>query len=250
MALSPDGQLVAVGQYVQEGWVELWDLASAERVRQHQGGEAVGALSFSATGSLLAASRGDGSVTLWDVPTGDVLAEWPSAGVSACHGAAFHPLRDEMAVAGERNAVSIRDAQTGEIQRELALPNPPESCEVSQLAYRPDGGMLAAAMFWEQRIALWEGDTFAGDLTHPDSGTIWRIAWSPDGRLLAAVENAGPQGQQIVLWDVQEKRIARVLDALGGDAAFSPDGSLLVAQAIESSSTALTVTIRVLAIQP
>jgi WD40 repeat protein len=250
MALSPDGQLVAVGQYEQAGWVELWDLASAVRVRQHQGGEAVGDLSFSASGGVLAAGRGDGGVTLWDVPSGNVLAEWPRPGVSACHGAAFHPLLDEIVAVGGESSILIRNAQSGEVQRELAMPNPPAQCEVSQLAYRPDGGALAAAMFWEQSIALWEGGTFAGDLTHPDSGTVWRIAWSPDGRLLAAVENASSQGRQVVLWDVQEKRVVRVLDGLGGEPAFSPDGSLLVAETVESSGTTLTVTIRVLAIQP
>jgi len=110
--------------------------------------------------------------------------------------------------------------------------------------------MLAAAMFGKQRIAVWEDDTFVGGLTHPNSGTIWKIAWSPDGRLLAASENGGPKGRQIVLWDVQNRRVVRVLTDWGGEVAFSPDGALLVAEGIDSANNKLTVTLRVLAIRP
>ena len=250
IALSPDGQWVAVGNYEQLGWVELWNLKTGQRVRQHQGGDQVVAVGFNAAGTLLAAGRTDGSVTVWQVTTGDLLAKLPNAGGSGCRGMAFHPERDEIAAAGRNNTIRIWDAASGQVKRELVMPNPPASCELSYLAYRPDGKMLAAAMFGKQRIAVWEDDAFVGDLTHPNSGTIWKIAWSPDGRLLAASENGGPKGRQIVLWDVQNRRVVRVLGEWGGEATFSPDGALLVAEGIDSSNNKLTVTLRVLAIRP
>jgi WD40 repeat protein len=250
IALSPDGQWVAVGNYPQLGWVELWNLETGQRVRQHQGGDQVIAVGFSAAGTLLAAGRTDGSVTVWQVTTGDLLARLPNAGGSGCRGMAFHPERDEIAAAGRNNTIRLWDAASGQVKRELVMPNPPASCELSYLAFRPDGKMLAAAMFGKQRIAVWEGDTFAGDLTHPNSGTIWKIAWSPNGQLLAASENGGPKGRQIVLWDVQNRRVVRVLSEWGGEAMFSPDGALLVAEGIDSTNNKLTVTLRVLAIRP
>jgi WD40 repeat protein len=250
IALNPDGHWVAVGNYEQLGWVELWNLETGQRVRQHQGGDQVVAVGFSAAGTLLAAGRADGSVTVWQVTTGDLLAKLPNAGGSGCRGMVFHPERDEIAAAGRSNTIRIWDAASGQVKRELVMPNPPASCELSYLAFRPDGKMLAAAMFGKQRIAVWEDDTFVGDLTHPNSGTIWKIAWSPDGQLLAASENGGPKGRQIVLWEVQNRRVVRVLGEWGGEAAFSPDGALLVAEGIDSSNNKLTVTLRVLAIRP
>jgi len=250
IVLSPDGQWVAVGNYEQLGWVELWNLKTGQRVRQHQGGDQVVAVDFNAAGTLLAAGRTDGSVTVWQVTTGDLLAKLPNAGGTGCHGMTFHPERDEIAAAGRNNTIQVWDAASGQVKRELEMPNPPASCELSYLAYRPDGKLLAAAMFGKQRIAVWDGDAFVGDLIHPNSGTIWKIAWSPDGRLLAASENGGPKGRQIVLWDVQNRRVVRVLDEWGGEATFSPDGALLVVEGIDNSNNKLTVTLRVLAIRP
>jgi len=250
IALNPDGHWVAVGNYEQLGWVEVWNLETGQRVRQHQGGDQVVAVGFSAAGTLLAAGRADGSVTVWQVTTGDLLAKLPNADGSGCRGMVFHPERDEIAAAGRSNTIRIWDAASGQVKRELVMPNPPASCELSYLAFRPDGKTLAAAMFGKQRIAVWEDDTFVGDLTHPNSGTIWKIAWSPDGQPLAASANGGPKGRQIVLWDVQNRRVVRVLGEWGGEVAFSPDGALLVAEGIDSSNNKLTVTLRVLAIRP
>ena len=249
IALSPDGQWVAVGNYEQLGWVELWNLETGQRVRQHQGGDQVVAAGFNATGTLLAAGRTDGSVTVWKVGTGDLLAKLPGSGLG-CHGMAFHPRLDEIAATGRNNTIQIWDATNGQLKRELTMPDPPASCDLSYVAYSPDGKALAASMFWNQRIALWEGNTFVGNPPGPIGGTIWKIAWSPDGNLLAASENAGSGGRRITLWDVQKRRVVRVLSGFGGEVAFSPDGALLVAEGIDTANSQIAVTLRVLAIRP
>ncbi len=249
IALSPDGQWVAVGNYEQLGWVEVWNLKTGQRVRQHQGGDQVVAAGFNAEGTLLAAGRTDGSVTVWKVSTGDLVATLPGSGLG-CHGMAFHPRLDEIAATGRNNTIRIWDATNGQLKRELTMPDPPASCDLSYVAYAPDGKTLAASMFWNQRIAMWEGDTFVGNPPGPIGGTIWKIAWSPDGNLLAASENGGPKGRQIVLWDVQNRRVVRVLSEWGGEVAFSPDGALLATEGIDSSNSQIAVTLRVLAIQP
>jgi hypothetical protein len=228
LAISPDGENVVIGNYENLGWVELWNISGQKRVRQHQGGQQVRALGFNAAGTLLAAGRSDSSVTVWNVETGDLLHELQKHGGSVCMGMAFHPERDEIAASSAGNTVRIWDAWEGQVQAELTLPDPPTGCALSSLAYRPDGGMLAGAMFWERSIVLWQGDSYLATLTHPGGGTVWSIGWSPDGTLLAAIENAGPQGQQMVLWDVHNLTIAAILEEMRAIATFSPDGSRLV----------------------
>jgi len=243
LALSPDGQTVAIGNHEILGRVELWDLETQEQIREHRGGRQVMGLGFNAAGTILAAGRTDGSVTIWDVETGN-LTHHLSNGWTGCYGMAVHPELDQIATSGDDNSVQIWDAQNGQLLTELSIPNLSSSCELSSLVYRPDGGMLAGAMFWEQSIALWEEDTYYGTLTHPDSGTVSKISWSPDGKLLAAIENGGGSrdGQQLVLWDVETKTVIRIWEQWSSIATFSPDGTMLVTGSyLPSSGVGLSI---------
>lgn len=242
MALSPDGEYVVVGNYPELGWVELWHIPTAEMIRQHRGGRQVRALGFNASGTLLAAGREDGSVTVWEVETGDLLHELAKYEYTVCMGMAFHPERDEIAASSSGNTVRIWDAWSGLVLDELSMPEPPLGCELSSLAYTPDGQMLAGAMFWEHAIVLWEGNEFVAKLAHPDGGITWQIAWSPDGRLIATTGYTYAEGAQIVLWDVQQREIATALSPWRDVAAFSPDGAMLVAhKSIDLTGTLWTL---------
>ncbi|MBL8160634.1 MAG: hypothetical protein JNJ61_01515 [Anaerolineae bacterium] len=241
VAVSPDGRIIAIGNYEQPGWVELWDITSEQRLRQHQGGEHVRSVAFNGTGTLLLAGRQYGG-TVWDVASGDLLAEFP---YPYCDGATFHPYRDEIAVSTFSSEVDILQPYTGAVIRHLAIPDsastiPP--CAISSLSYSPDGTMLAAGMFWEHSIALWDDDEYVGELSHKEGGSIWQMAWSPDGRLLAVVEpNAGTEGVQLVFWDIPERRVVHIIDQYAGTVSFSPDGSLLVISGIHNQETVLRV---------
>ena len=239
LALSPDGQIAAIGNHEYLGWVELWNLSTQQLVRQHRGGQGVGALGFNSAGTLLAAGRSDGSVTVWDVATGRLLRELQKNSWSGCTGMAFHPTRDEIAASGAGNTVRIWNAWSGALEGQLTLPNPLASCELSSLAYRPDGNALVAASFWERSIALWEGATYVGTLTHTDGGTVWQIAWSPDGRLLASLESNARA--PIVLWDMQAHSVAATREEWRDVARFSPDGAILATQGWEGLNGTLSV---------
>jgi len=222
-SVSPDGQIVVIGNYETQGNLQFWSLATKQMIREYKGGEQVRYLSFNILGNLLAVGRVDGSFNVLDMSSGETIAN-QHGHASNCEGIAFNPMTAELAVNNDKS-IDIWDNALQHIQ--YSLPNP-NGCKVSQIEYSPNGDILAASMFWEKGILLWKNGKYLTTLSHANSETIWKIAWSPNGQLLAVVENTSPG--QIVLWDVQNQKIARVLEGYGSEASFSPDGKYIVTQ--------------------
>jgi WD40 repeat protein len=159
--------------------------------------QGVGAIALSPDGQTLAAAQSRvGEVKLWDLATRSVRATLPS---------------------GLGNS--------------------------SSLAFAPDGKTLAVA-HWEHDgkqfhggIELWDVATgkqravLQSDANHG----IIRLAFSPDGRVLAATERwnendkNNPRGGAIVLWDVASRKPkATFPDLFCSALVFSPDGKTLL----------------------
>jgi WD40 repeat protein len=235
-AISPDGKIIAIGNHANIGWVELWDLATGQRVRQHQGGQQVRALSFSMDGAFLVAGREYGG-SIWDTASGGLLQE-----ISACGGAVFHPSRAEVS-ASQAASMGIWSPQSNQPVRTLTLPEGlTPYCDAKPIAYAPDGITLALGSFGGRTIALWRDEVYAGALSHPKGGQVWQMAWSPDSRMLAVVEvNAGSEGAQLVFWDVKQRQVAAIWDHHAGAVAFSPDGSSVVVSGIVNQAVVLRI---------
>jgi roadblock/LC7 domain-containing protein len=137
------------------------------------------------------------------------------------------------------NTVRLWDAATG---RELAkLDGPPRGgppAGIGSAALSPNGKMLAGGAL---DIRLWEIPSGRVIATLPDQkvfhGNTYRLAFSPDNRLLA-VASSGDQGgddeesakdDAIHLWDVTMRppRLVRTLPAKAGRLTFFPDGKTL-----------------------
>lgn len=187
--------------------------------RLRHGNEPSG-LTFTPDGKHLASVSGsDSSLRLWDPATGKETARL-TASVAA---AAF--ARDgSVVVADDDGKAKVWHPATNTL-RNL----PPDTLPVATnvLAIHPDGRTFAAC--GAQAVALI--DTLSGktkaELKSPEGQTPIRLAYSPDGRWLAATGNAK---SGVWLWDLRTMKRVRSYrsEADSIEFAFSPDGAKLV----------------------
>jgi WD40 repeat protein len=226
----------STGPEALSGNLLLWDLPGGALRPLGDGMAGVQAIAFRADNVTLAAGGADGTTTLLDVPSGDILqtlaAEVIPAQVQAgdpdsfpIKAVAFHPNGGLLATGGISNGIELWDVAGGVLLRRLAGHVAP----VRALAFHPSGAMLASGST-DASVRLW--DTSTGEelpaLGMRYIGSIYALAFSPDGRTLAA----GGDDGIIRLWDVTEVgRLPRL--ALPGTIdhinalAFSPDGRTL-----------------------
>jgi WD40 repeat protein len=204
LAFDSSGKVLASGGY--DGRVNLWGVGSKGGLLHLatvvDEGQTINAIAFSANGKLLAVAGEDGTLRLWNV--GDPNKPMP---------------------AGES-----RWAHSG--------------VAVTAVAFSPvevNGDLLLASSGADQQVDLWEVDPTRG-LRSSDSqklsqtNTILALAFTPDGKVLAAGDGDGAT----CLWDVATRRTLGGGDCLLGYGtdntrltgifalAFTPDGTTLL----------------------
>ncbi len=109
---------------------------------------------------------------------------------------------------GVRN-VTLWDARTGRLVKELAIPGNRDSHHIGSVACSPDGKLLAAAIRYtrdEPCVVNIHTGKVVGQLESNDD-VAWGVgmAWSPDGRKLAMLGGWG----HVVLWAVRTGKMVR-----------------------------------------
>jgi WD40 repeat protein len=246
VAFSPDGRTLAAGSADDKVW--LWNVtnpAHPVQLGQPLTGPAsfVYSVAFSPNGRTLAAGSADDKVWLWNTsnpaqpaPLGQPLTG-ASGGVASV---AFNP--------------DGRTLAAGDIAGRVWLWNLPSTVlsgpasYVNSVAYSPDGRTLAAGSA-DDKVWLWNtsnparpkplGQLFTAPAAQPlnlTSGGVASVAFSPDGRTLAA----GSAADKVWLWNVTDPaHPVQLGQPLTGPAnivasvAFSPDGRTLAAGSID-----------------
>lgn len=136
---------------------------------------------------------------------------------------AFSPDGMSLAAGGVRST-SVYNLATG--QRTAVLPA--GNAGITSLAFSPDGRTLTVTTDGSG-IQMWDlaARRLEPRLRHPRNYGFYSASYSPDGKFLAASDNAGTSSY---VWDVRTRRPVAVLafpDAGVSPVAFSPDGRTL-----------------------
>ena len=198
-------------------WRYLWGQCRSEELcTLGSHGGTVDHVAFSSDGSLLASSCQSGLVKIWDIATRrEIVANRQTP---LPHDVCFVPQSHIVAVASGSD-IRFLDASSGKIAEVL-------TCEsrVGSVAFSKDGRRLAICETKDLRLLdaasrreLWRAPVNDG----------WRVAFSPDGRLIAVVSN----DPMVFLFDAATGQALASLRGFTrgflGSLVFSPDGTLL-----------------------
>jgi WD40 repeat protein len=219
VAFSPNGQYLAT--ISNDDTAAIWQLAGERKVLTLTGHTGdLTHLVFSRDSRLLVTASRDKTARVWEVEAGrpvhvlrhgdDVVA------------LAISPDGQTVATGGQDNAVRLWDLATGQPAR--GEPFRAEGA-ILDLAFSPDGILLVAASA-DNTVWLWHLPSGQFARLTGFSAVVNGIAFSPDGRYLAAIG-----GDLLQAWDMnglkpiplkQAQHAAAILSL-----AFSPDGYLL-----------------------
>jgi WD40 repeat protein len=228
--------------------VSLWNASSGQELLILRGTRfPVGGAAFSpAPNSRRVASLPDSwvgqpnpgnEVTLWDYTTGKQIRSFQAP--TKASNVIFSPDGRLLAL-GSKDSLEICDAETGKVVRRLSTP-------ADSLSWSSDGRHLATAdsAFNLDGIQVWNATegTLWRHLAVPQATqnarsvgpSFGRLAFSPDGRLLAGASENNTQapkpGGAVTVWDVETGQQVVTLrghtNQVNG-VAFSPDGRRLI----------------------
>jgi WD40 repeat protein len=216
-ALSPLADEAAFGHA--DGSVTLLDLRTGKR--QSLSGQASGGIetaSFSPDGQTLATGADDGTVAIWRLRA-RALGETLEGHSGPVRATVFSPDGRTLYTAGEDGSVIAWDVGGS---RRLGRPFHFESMisgGAVASAVSADGSLFALSP-GPNRVMLWRSATRTPlpRTLHALAGDVNGLAFSPDGKLIAAAGNG-----DTVLWDATAGKILRLLPG-ASKVAFSPDG--------------------------
>jgi WD40 repeat protein len=244
---GPDGKTVAIRDNAARR-VTLWD---RDKGKSHvippetfPEPRQLGRMAFSPDGFLLAIGCESPErkewVGVWDVGTGRLLATSAALGISSLE---FSPDGRELIISGRPSAMIWR------LDRSFPASLEGRTDEAWSVAFSPDGRWLATGSDDDdpETIKIWDIGTgkkirgwYAGE------GTVAKLAFSPDGKLLVSAHLASKEN--IRLWDPANGGRQRTLEGHAAQAravAFSPDGTKLASCGAEKGEPGADGSVRI-----
>ncbi len=234
---APDGKTLVSGA-VWECGPHLWDVATGTELRPFAGHTAlVERLSFSPDGKRLLSVGAENKILDWDLSNGreTLRFQLPFTASWETHNIALSQWGDRAACwRFDDDTIRIWDLATGKECGSLSKFRRSESDNPRfEIALSPDGRMLAVGMQDGTVVSLYDAASrgvrrrFEGL-----RGGIWCLAFSPDGKRLAAGLGYLRAGgiPTIAMWDSESGKSLTQFAYQGrvDSLVFSPDGNILV----------------------
>ncbi len=241
LAFDPDGRRMAYGRA--DGLIVVFDLKLDQSILKLEGLTPATTLEFSRDGQVLKAHFPYQLGTLsWDLKTGGPIQQQNTAGISmASSPDGRYDAYLRLSGNGESSAIAIVEKATGVIAQVIERPGGASQSE--QIVFSPDGTRLAVwseGVYWirttalttfrstDDAIALWRispdsSFSLVRTLKTGDRPEGQNLAFSPDGKYLAAVHN----NSNMEVWDADSGALLETLPVRGSTIRFKPDGSQL-----------------------
>lgn len=221
IAFSPDNKTLASGSF-DDNFVRLWDVSTGKAIKMLIGHEdQVSSVAFSPDGKTLASCSGDGSIKLWDVATGNLIATFTieQHRKPMMLSVAFSADSKKLASGLSDGTIRLWDVLTGKEINKITG----HADWVASVVFSHDDKILASA--GDNVIKLWDVKT--GLLIKTLCGGDKSMAFNVNSTLLVS----GSTDDTIKLWNVVTGDLLQTFVGHSesvNSVVFSPDGKTVV----------------------
>ncbi|MBK8784597.1 MAG: WD40 repeat domain-containing protein [Anaerolineales bacterium] len=265
VAFSQDGRTLASGS--SDKTIILWDMETRQPIGQPLIGHTsdVFHVDFSPDGNTVVSNGADDTIILWDRTKLPEIGQRFTKLIGSVNSVAFSPDGTLLASASCATETEYYECVQGEIllwdlgtAKVVGLPFTEHTGPIDSMSFSPDGNVIASTSCKEAietsiknyhrcvlgEIILWDVKTrqAIGQPIIAHLGSIYSVAFSPDGKLLASAScGEGIEDTvnnyyncirgEVILWDLETRQpIGKPLTTNSGpidSVAFSPDGKIL-----------------------